>query len=218
MLSQAEENYLKCIFTLSEKTEKLVNTNSIARALDTSAASVTDMLKRLSKREYIEYRPYKGVKLSEQGDVIARKLIRKHRLWEFFLCEKLGFSWDEVHDIAEQLEHIQSDDLVERLADFLDHPKFDPHGDPIPDKEGRFSVRKQIALVDLPVGKKGIIIGVREHSNDFLKYLNQHRLTIGVTIKVLEYFEYDQSLKIRLGSGTETVISQKVANNIFVKN
>ncbi len=217
MVSQAEENYLKAIFKLSEKSQGSVSTNAIAHEMNTAAASVTDMIKRLSKQKFIHYERYKGVNLLPKGDAIARKLIRKHRLWEVFLFDKLNFTWDEVHDIAEQLEHIQSEELVDRMDQFLGFPKFDPHGDPIPDQKGNFAKREQHPLSDISINITGVIVGVREHSKPFLQYLEQFNLILGTEITVLEQFDYDGSIRIKIGKDAEQTITQKVANNLFIK-
>ena len=217
MISQTEENYLKAIFKICEKTGKSASTNAIASEMKTSAASVTDMLKRLSEKEYIRYEKYKGVTLMELGNKIATNLVRKHRLWEVFLVEKLNFSWDEVHEIAEQLEHIQSSELVKRLDQFLGKPRFDPHGDPIPDAEGKFTFRKQVLLSELPIGSESVVVGVQEHSTPFLQYLDRVKLTLGARIKILEIFEYDESLKVLLNDSSEFTLSSKVSQNLFVQ-
>ena len=217
MISQTEENYLKAIFKICEKTGKSASTNAIASEMKTSAASVTDMLKRLSEKEYISYEKYKGVTLMELGNKIATNLVRKHRLWEVFLVEKLNFSWDEVHEIAEQLEHIQSSELVKRLDQFLGKPRFDPHGDPIPDAEGKFTFRKQVLLSELPIGSESVVVGVQEHSTPFLQYLDRVKLTLGARIKILEIFEYDESLKVLLNDSSEFTLSSKVSQNLFVQ-
>lgn len=217
-ISHTEENYLKAIFKISEKTRRNASTNAIAQALDTSAASVTDMVKRLSEKSLINYEKYKGVTLTEKGNEIATLLIRKHRLWEVFLVEKLNFSWDEVHEIAEQLEHIKSRDLVGRLDNFLGNPKFDPHGDPIPDEEGNFTFRKQVLLSDLQPGEDGIIVGVQDHSSQFLQYLDKMKLVLGVTVNVIERYEYDESLKVKVNNrGKQFSLSKKVCQNLFVQ-
>lgn len=216
-ISTAEENYLKAIFTISEKEGKAAATNAIATALNTTAASVTDMLKRLAEKDLIAYEKYRGVLLTPAGERLATFLIRKHRLWEVFLVDKLGFSWDEVHDLAEQLEHIQGDVLVERLDEFLGHPRFDPHGDPIPDAEGRWTYRSQVLLGALDAGKRGVITGVEDHSPAFLQYLDRMGLVLGAGITVLERFAYDQSLRVRADDGTERVLSEKVSQNLYVK-
>lgn len=216
-LSQTEENYLKGIYKLSEKTEKTVNTNAIANEMNTTAASVTDMLQKLSAKELIHYERYRGVTLTEKGNRAATQLVRKHRLWEVFLVEKLQYTWDEVHELAEQLEHIQSSDLVDRLDIFLGNPKFDPHGDPIPDAEGKFTFRKQIELSEMDAGETGVVVGVQDHSSAFLKYLDLLGLVLGTQVKVLETFEYDRSKKIIAGQSKELILSHKICKNLFIK-
>ena len=215
-ISQTEENYLKAIFKISEKEDKPASTNAISTEIQTSAASVTDMLKRLSEKELLHYEKYKGVTLTDKGNQIATELIRKHRLWEVFLVDKLDFSWDEVHEMAEQLEHIKSKELVERLDEFLGKPKFDPHGDPIPDANGNFTFRKQVLLADMAPGNEGVVVGVQDHTTAFLQYLDRLELVLGVAIKVLERFEYDESVKILLKGQKEQILSKKVCQNLFV--
>lgn len=217
-ISYTEENYLKAIFKISERSGSNASTNAIAQAMDTSAASVTDMIKRLSEKALINYEKYKGVTLSEAGQKIATSLIRKHRLWEVFLVEQLQFSWDEVHEIAEQLEHIKSEELVRRLDEFLAHPKFDPHGDPIPDAEGNFTFRKQVLLIDLEIGEEGIVVGVQDTSPQFLQYLDQMKLVLGVEVKLLERFSYDESAKVEVKStGQQLTLSKKVCQNLYIQ-
>ena len=216
-ISHTEENYLKAIFKICEKGGKAASTNSISAELTTSAASVTDMLKRLADKKLINYEKYKGVTLTSSGDKVATHLIRKHRLWEVFLVDKLSFSWDEVHEIAEELEHIKSKELVERLDEFLDHPKFDPHGDPIPDALGNFTFRRQVLLSTLEEGQGGVIVGVFDHSPSFLQYLEKMDLILGATILVVERFEYDESMKLIIGESLETTVSKKVCQNLFVQ-
>jgi DtxR family Mn-dependent transcriptional regulator len=215
-LSHTEENYLKAIFKISEKEDKPASTNAISGEMQTSAASVTDMIKRLSEKDLINYERYKGVTLTDTGNKLATHLIRKHRLWEVFLVDKLCFSWDEVHEIAEQLEHIQSIELVERLDQFLGNPRFDPHGDPIPDAEGNFAFRKQVPLNELDSGESGVIVGVQDHSTSFLQYLDHLSLVLGTEIKVIEKFEYDESMKIML-KGDAMILSKKVNQNLFIQ-
>ncbi|MEO1257671.1 MAG: metal-dependent transcriptional regulator [Bacteroidota bacterium] len=218
-LSQAEENYLKAIFKICESEDKPASTNAIASELKTSAAAVSDMLKRLSAKEkdLVHYKPHRGVTLTKDGNQLATMLIRKHRLWEVFLCDVLKFSWDEVHDMAEQLEHIRSEELINRLDEFLGNPKFDPHGDPIPDADGNFTKRKQIVLAALKEGESGVVVGVQEHSSAFLQYLDKMELGLGVQIKVIEIFEFDSSVKVRLSNGKEFTISNKVSDNLLVQ-
>jgi len=217
MISPTEENYLKAIFKICEKSDKAASTNAVSAELDTKAASVTDMLKRLAEKGLINYAKYRGVTLTGEGLILATQLIRKHRLWEVFLLEKLDFSWDEVHEIAEQLEHIQSKELVERLDNFLGNPKHDPHGDPIPDADGKFTYRKQILLSELRVGEEGVVVGVNEHSSPFLKYLDQMELVLGAKVKMIERFEYDESSKLFLNNEKEVLVSAKVSQHIFVQ-
>lgn len=215
--STAEENYLKAIFKITEKEGKTATTNAIAAALNTTAASVTDMLKRLAEKDLINYEKYRGVQLSSGGEQIATILIRKHRLWEVFLVSKLGFAWDEVHELAEQLEHIQGEALVERLDEYLGRPQFDPHGDPIPDAEGRWTYQSQALLSTLDVGVHGVITGVEDHSTAFLQYLDRMGLVLGAGIVVLERFEYDASLRILNDGGAERILSEKVTQNLYIK-
>ncbi|MBK8830529.1 MAG: metal-dependent transcriptional regulator [Saprospiraceae bacterium] len=215
-LSYAEENYLKAILKLSGSPDGTVSTNAIAAQLDTSAASVTDMLKKLSDKELITYQRYKGASLTDDGQRIATTLVRKHRLWEVFLVQSLGMTWDEVHEIAEELEHIQSDRLIDRLDHFLGHPKFDPHGDPIPNAQGKYTLRAQVPLSELKPGQEGIVIGVREDETSFLKHLNEKGLTLGKSIKVITNDDYDNTLSLQV-EGHELNLSGKVARNIMIK-
>ncbi|MBP6183916.1 MAG: metal-dependent transcriptional regulator [Saprospiraceae bacterium] len=213
----AEEDYLKAIYKGSEKYGNPVSTSAIAEIMQTRAASVTDMLKKLAEKDLIHYERYRGVSLTKEGAKTATMLIRKHRLWEVFLVDKLGFTWDEVHDIAEQLEHIQSDALVDRLDHFLGTPRFDPHGDPIPDASGAYRMRPQILLNELPLAQSAVIVGVKEHTSAFLKYLDQMGLTLGVHLHVEEVFPYDGSLKLILQDGSSRLVSGKAAPFIYVQ-
>ncbi|MCA0239041.1 MAG: metal-dependent transcriptional regulator [Bacteroidetes bacterium] len=215
-ITTAEENYLKAIFKIAEKEDKAVLTNSIAAAMNTAAASVTDMLKRLAEKQLIKYEKYRGVELTEDGNRLATTLIRKHRLWEVFLVEKLGFAWDEVHDLAEQLEHVQGEPLIDRLDNFLGHPRFDPHGDPIPDAQGRWTFRQQVRVSLLQPGEKGILTGVDDHATPFLQYLDQIGVALGIEIQLLDRTEYDQSVQVRISGKTEVTLSEKVAQNLLV--
>ena len=216
-ISHTEENYLKAIFSITEKGQQTASTNAISNQMKTSAASVTDMVKRLAKKKLVIHENHKGVKLTKTGNQVATKLVRKHRLWEVFLVENLNFLWDEVHDIAEELEHIQSDDLVKRLDKFLGFPKFDPHGDPIPDENGTFATRQQKSLSDFEINMEGIVVGVGEHSKPFLQYLDQLEIALGSTIRVIEKFEFDNSVKILLDNNKEFTLTNKVAVNLFLQ-
>lgn len=216
MTTSAEENYLKAIFKIAEQDPGPVLTNALAAAMGTSAASATDMLKRLSDKQLVAYEKYRGVTLTESGSRLATVLIRKHRLWEVFLVDKLGFAWDEVHEFAEQLEHIQGENLTERLDEFLGHPRFDPHGDPIPDAQGRWLRRPQVRLSSLSPGQRGIVTGVDDHSSAFLQHLDELGIGLGVEIVLLERAAYDQSTKTRIGQ-REAVLSEKVGQNLFLR-
>ncbi|MBK8634364.1 MAG: metal-dependent transcriptional regulator [Saprospiraceae bacterium] len=213
----AEENYLKAIFKIAEKEKKSVSTNSLARALQTSPASITDMIKKMADKNLLNYEKYKGVTLTIDGNKIATELIRRHRLWEVFLVEKLRFAWHQVHEIAEELEHIGSPELITRLDAFLDYPKFDPHGDPIPNAEGRFTIRTQLPLGDLGKNIESVLLGVKEHSTPFLEYLHDLNIKIGTNILIKERTEYDHSLSILVDKKREISISQQVAQNLLVK-
>ena len=215
--TQAEENYLKAVFKITENDDKAASTNAIAAVMSTSAASVTDMLKRLAGKGLLHYEKHRGVILSERGKEMATNLVRKHRLWEVFLVKMLGFSWDEVHDIAEQLEHVQSEVLVERMDIFLERPQFDPHGDPIPDANGKMAMRKQALLSSLGPGERAMLVGVQESTATFLQYLDKMRLSLGTKLQVVERFDYDGSMKIALDENEEITISQKVCQNLFVQ-
>ncbi len=217
MLSYTEENYIKAIFHLSGDGEKEVFTNDISEMLETKPASVTDMLKKLSQKDLVNYKKYQGVTLTKSGRSSALKVIRKHRLWEVFLVEKLKFNWDEVHEIAEQLEHIQSNLLIEKLDEFLGFPAYDPHGDPIPTVDGKIKVKKMVLLSDVREGFSGEVACLKETSSSFLKYLDKIGIKIGTNIKVNHIVEFDASMDINIGSSkTGSNISSEVSKNIFV--
>jgi len=216
MHSFTEENYLKAIYHLSEGNVMAVSTNQIAEMTSTKAASVTDMLKKLAEKKLINYIKYQGVTLTVSGVHAAVNIIRKHRLWEVFLVEKLGFKWDEVHDIAEELEHINSETLINRLDDFLGNPVADPHGDPIPDRSGLIKHKKLVKISDMQPGESGTVSGVSEHSSLFLKLLEKMGLTLGAKIIISELIEFDGSIMLTIDQKTERTISREVAKNILV--
>ncbi|WP_299382845.1 metal-dependent transcriptional regulator [uncultured Lacinutrix sp.] len=216
MITQTEENYIKAIYHLGQQGMETVSTNAIADSLNTKASSVTDMLKKLAEKNYADYIKYQGVILTKKGKKIAVGIIRKHRLWEVFLVEKLNFTWDEVHEVAEDLEHIQSEKLTDELDAFLEHPTHDPHGDPIPDKNGNFKQIEKILLSKALVGSKYQCVGVKDTSSTFLKYLDANEIALGTELKVLHKEPFDQSIKIKL-NGLDTTVSQNVAKNIFLK-
>lgn len=216
METLTEENYLKTIFKLSNKQDELVGTNAIADEMNTKSASVTDMVKRLSVKKLLYYTPYKGVKLTERGRKKALDVVRKHRLWEVFLVDILKFKWDEVHLIAEELEHVNSIELFERLDKFLGHPKFDPHGGPIPDAKGKISLNDLIPLTDLKINNKATILGVVDSSKHFLQYLEKVKLKIGNKVTLIEKHHYDDSIDVKLNNKKNIHLSNKIARNILV--
>jgi DtxR family Mn-dependent transcriptional regulator len=212
----SEENYLKTIYHLTNISDSEISTNAIAEKMETKASSVTDMLKKLAEKGLVNYKKYQGVSLTESGSHSAKMIVRKHRLWEVFLVEKLDFPWDEVHDIAEQLEHIKSEKLINKLDGFLGNPTEDPHGDPIPNANGQIiSVEKQL-LSEASENQIGICVGVKDTSSEFLKYLDKQEIALGSKIEVLTKESFDLSLKIKINS-KEITISNKIASNLFVK-
>jgi DtxR family Mn-dependent transcriptional regulator len=216
MFTQSEENYLKAIYHLELISNKGVSTNAIAKKLTTKASSVTDMIKKLSEKEVLIYKKYQGVQLTVFGKKTAANIVRKHRLWEVFLVNKLNFSWDEVHDIAEQLEHIQSRKLTDELDAFLGFPKRDPHGDPIPDKEGNLNTIEKSLLSTLKEGEIGICVGVNDSSSEFLQFLDKQEIVLGQKVKVLEKEPFDDSLSIEI-TERKFSISNTIANNLYIQ-
>jgi len=214
MNTLAEENYLKSIYHLSLD-GAIASTNQLAAQLNTKASSVTDMLKKLADKELINYTPYQGVSLTASGEKIAINIIRKHRLWEYFLVEKLNFKWDEVHEMAEEMEHISSNELIDRLDKFMGYPKYDPHGDPIPDCNGLFKTHNLKPVSSFSINDGGVICGVRDHSTTFLQYLDKQGLTIGKNITITDIIEFDHSV-ILLMENKKVQISREVANNLLV--
>lgn len=217
MNSYTEENYLKAIYSLSTQAHEEVTTNSIADKLSTKASSVTDMMKKLADKKYVSYQKYQGATLTTAGEKVAIDVVRKHRLWETFLVEKLHFKWDEVHEIAEQLEHINSPELINRLEEFLEFPEFDPHGDPIPDRNGNIKNYKKLLISDLKQGKTAVVVGVKDSSSSFLKYLESFSLGLETKIKILNVFDFDRSVVILINGKKEITISRQVSENLYVK-
>jgi DtxR family Mn-dependent transcriptional regulator len=216
MNSYTEENYLKAIYKLIELENGSVSTNAIAEKVSTKAATVTDMLKKLAEKKLINYQKYQGVTLTNKGEKVALNIIRKHRLWEMFLVEKLNFKWDEVHDVAEQLEHINSEKLIEQIDKFLDYPKTDPHGDPIPDANGKLQIQKSKPLSAYTINDTCIMTGVVDHSASFLQYLDKMNLSLGFEIKIKDITSFDKSLQITVNKRNTFFISHDVAKNILV--
>jgi DtxR family transcriptional regulator, Mn-dependent transcriptional regulator len=216
-LTVAEENYLKAIFKIAESEKKSVSTNALAAYLNTTPASVTDMIKRLFEKSLIIYTKYRGVSLSSEGNKYAISLIRKHRLWEVFLVEKLRFSWENVHEVAEQLEHIHSEELLLRLDAYLNYPKFDPHGEPIPNNEGKFTLRTQLQLSELSTGITTAVVGVRDSEKSFLKHLNSLKIKLGTQLTIIERVDFDGSMKIIIDKKETHTISNMISQNLLVK-
>lgn len=215
-MTHSEENYLKAIYHLTVQLEAEVPTNAIAEMMETKASSVTDMLKKLADKALINYIKYQGVSLTDKGRHAAKMIVRKHRLWEVFLVEKLAFTWDEVHDIAEQLEHIKSEQLINKLDDFLGNPTEDPHGDPIPDAQGKITKIEKLLLSELAESETAICVGVKDSSADFLQYLNKQKIALGAVIKVLGRENFDTSLHLIIND-TPLTVSSKIAGNLYVK-
>ncbi|MFQ3332853.1 MAG: DtxR family Mn-dependent transcriptional regulator [Thalassomonas sp.] len=216
MITLVEENYLKAILSISLNEDGKVSTNAIANEIGTSAASVSDMLKKLQDKKLIKYEKYKGVELSKTGKSKAINILRKHRLWETFLVNNLGFNWGEVHDVAEQLEHIQSPELIDRLDTFLEYPRFDPHGEPIPTKEGKIPSTNTTPLNELPAGTKGKVMGVTLDEKAFLDYLTELNISIGTAIELVAKVSFDKSLSIKIENQTQH-ISNDVAKHLLIK-
>ncbi len=214
--SSSKENYIKAIFHLQEE-DGIVTTNQLAAALQTRPASVTDMLKKLKTQKILLYEKYRGFKLTVEGRKVALQIIRKHRLWEFFLVNKLNFGWDEVHEIAEELEHISSKKLIDRLDVFLEYPKNDPHGDPIPDSNGRLTIAKQVDLLNLPLNKLAEVSSIGDQSAEMLELLTHKNIQLGSKLEIKKKFAFDNSIELKIKNQPSITISEHVAKNIFVK-
>ncbi len=215
--SFTEENYLKAIYSLAHSGKDRVNNQLIAEKLDINPASVTDMLRKLDEKRMIEYNRSDGAKLTKEGFRFATKVVRKHRLWETFLVDRMNFAWDEVHDVAEQLEHIQSDKLLNELDKLLGYPKFDPHGDPIPDKNGKLPVVKGRLLSEVESGRKIKVVNVADNSPGFLKYLDKQTIGLNDMITIKEIQDFDQSVLVELKGKKEVYLSAEAAKKIFVE-
>jgi DtxR family Mn-dependent transcriptional regulator len=215
-LTVTEENYIKAIFHL-QQAEGNVSTNQLAASLNTKPASVTDMLKKLTHKSLLNYEPYQGVRLSKDGKKQALIIVRKHRLWEYFLVDKLQFGWDEVHEVAEELEHVRSTKLVDKLDSFLGHPKFDPHGDPIPDSHGNMVTIRQFNLIDIKSGALVEVCSVGVQSAELLELLRHKNIGIGSVFQIVRKFDFDHSIEIHLKNNQSINISQQLAQALFVK-
>ena len=215
--SASKENHLKAIFHLQQE-QGIVTTSALAHVLQTRPASVTDMLKKLKDQKLLLYERYKGFKLSNEGRKAAVQVIRKHRLWEYFLVKKLQFGWDEVHEIAEELEHIGNKKLIDRLDAFLGFPENDPHGDPIPDSQGRLPVRRQLNLSQLPLGKVAIVSGIGSQTPDMLEVLQYNHIRLGTRLEIRKRFPFDDSLEVKVRNRPPVTLSAAVAKNVLVND
>lgn len=215
-MTLSEEDYIKTIYHLSSGQEESISTNAIADQMATKPSSVTDMVKKLSEKNMVNYKKYKGVSLTEKGRLTALSIVRKHRLWEVFLVDKLDFAWDEVHEVAEQLEHIKSDKLIDKLDNYLGNPRVDPHGDPIPSKEGVFKKSVKKLISELPVGSKGVCVGVNDSSVAFLKFLDKNKISLGDSLRIIEREDFDGSVSIVIND-REMRISDQIASNLFLE-
>ncbi|MEO7800999.1 MAG: metal-dependent transcriptional regulator [Ginsengibacter sp.] len=213
--SISEENYIKSIYHLQSHTG-MVNTNSLAKELNTRPASITDMLKKLNAKKLLNYEKYHGFKLNDAGNKLALHIIRRHRLWEYFLVKKLDFAWDKVHAIAEELEHVGSIELIEKLDAYLDTPTVDPHGDPIPDIHGKLPSIKQINLYGIALKKSVTVSSVSNQSPQMLDMLKHYNIGIGTKLTVTKVFDFDGSIQVKISKMPDCVISEQVAKNIFV--
>lgn len=213
--STSEENYIKAIFHLQK--DGTVTTNELAGELQTKPASVTDMMKKLSTKKLVHYKAYHGFTLTSEGRKVALIIIRRHRLWEFFLAEKLKFSWEEVHAVAEDLEHVSSKKLIDKLDEYLGFPRTDPHGDPIPDSNGKIETSKQVSLLEMPLNKPATVSHVSDQSSGILELLSHKKIVIGTKLEVKKKFSYDNSLEIKIQQQTPINISEQLAKNIFVR-
>lgn len=225
--STSEENYIKAIFHLQDK-EGTVTTNELAHELNSRPASITDMMKKLKTKKLLHYQPYRGFRLSMEGKKVALDIIRRHRLWEFFLAEKLKFNWDEVHEVAEDMEHVSSKKLIDKLDEYLGYPRFDPHGDPIPDIHGKIEASEQVCLTNLPLNKSATVCKVSDQSSEILELLMHKNISIGTRLEIKKKFDFDNSMEIRIRHAGKNqknsqadppafTISEQLAKNIFVQ-
>ncbi len=216
MQNISKEDYLGVIYKYKDENGE-TKANVIAEKLNVSNSAVTDMLRKLSKDKYIKYQPYKGIKLTATGEEYARNIVRRHRIWEVFLNQIVGIPWDKVHDEAHNLEHSASDELINRMEEMLNFPEFDPHGDPIPAKDGTFPIlKKTVPLSKLKKGDTGIVIRVNDFDNDFLNYLSKIGVDLKKEILIKDVLEFDHSMLVKI-EGKNINISNTIATNIFVE-
>ena len=216
-LTIAEENYIKSIYKLEEEGQEAVSTNALAGELETKPASVTDMAKKLKEKKLISYEKYQGINLTPDGKKAALNIIRRHRLWECFLVDKLSFSWEEVHELAEELEHVRSEKLINRLSDFLGNPQIDPHGDPIPDAQGKMGKPRPQTPLHKARAKRLEVVAVSDKSTALLEFLNAKGIRLGTQLDVIERYEFDNSIELKIRNQPAFTISEQVSKNIMVK-
>lgn len=216
-MTTSEENYIKVIYRLSFISSKGISTSAIAEMLETKASSVTDMLKKLADKKMIHYQKYQGVNLTNKGIYTAKMIVRKHRLWEVFLVDKLHFSWDEVHEIAEELEHIKSEKLINKLDAFLEFPDIDPHGDPIPNEKGEIKKIHKKLLADVSLNISCKCVGVKDTSTEFLQYLDKQNIGLGTTFLIINREPFDNTIKVIINNNNEMLLSDKLASNLYVQ-
>ena len=215
MKSLNEENYLKAIFHLIDKDDTFT-VNELSKMLNIKMPSVNSMMKKFSQKNWVIYESYKPIKITALGKKEAVHVVRKHRLTEMFLVEKMGFGWEVVHEIAEQLEHIHSEIFFDKMDELLNYPKVDPHGEPIPDKQGNIIQQNLTKLSECKAGNSAILSAVIDSSDEFLTYLNHRNLSLNSELKILEVEKFDQSMKIEFSGKTET-LSEMVCDKILVQ-
>ncbi|MCK9408114.1 MAG: metal-dependent transcriptional regulator [Bacteriovoracaceae bacterium] len=216
MASEQIENYLKNIYKLSSNEGK-VTTSSLSEKLQISPASVSEMIKKLAEEGTLTHTPYKGVELTEEGKLLALRIIRKHRLWEMFLVQVLHFGWDEIDDEAERLEHIMSDKMEEKIDHVLGHPSIDPHGDPIPTKDGVISCSMSYPMLEAREGTTVRVLRVSDSNSEMLQYVSSIGISLNKEIVIKQKMNFDNSLLVRIGQ-KEVNISSTIASNIFVED
>jgi DtxR family Mn-dependent transcriptional regulator len=217
MISLTEENYLKAIFHLRNE-DNMVTVNELSKFLNVKMPSVNNMMKKFARKNWVVYESYKPLKITKEGNKEAALIVRKHRLTEMFLVEKMNFGWENVHEIAEQLEHVHSEMFFEKMDEILKYPKFDPHGEPIPDKDGNIHAQDLQKLSTCKVGDKVIFSSVTVSDDEFLSYLNSKQLELGRKLKVVEIEKYDQSMIIRKDDQYIITLSKMVCDKILVKH
>ena len=215
MISLTEENYLKALYRLSQE-KKEITVKDIAKSLGIKMPTVNSMVKKLAEKKFIRYEKYKAIELTEKGKKQALYILRKHRLTELFLSKVMGMGWEEVHDIAEQIEHIQSDRFFDRIDEMLSHPQFDPHGEPIPDSNGKLPVHKSFPLSEGKINQVYRLSGVANHDASFLQFLDSLGLQLGAHIEIKEIQEFDKSMGVKLNNKNKTIFSYTVCRNLLV--